>query len=314
MTDSTMKAIRQEMLGEPEVMKLGTLPKPSPGSVEILVRVRAAGINPVDFKTRRSGGPLGRPPFTVGWDVAGVVEEIGYGVTRFAVGDRVFGMPKFPGEAAAYAEFVVAPSRQFALIPDGVDFVQAAALPLAGLTAWQSLIDFAGVAEGQRVLILAAAGGVGSLAVQLAKEAGAHVIGTARAKHHEYLTGLGADELIDYTETDVGATVRDVDVVLDLVGGATGVDSVPCLRDGGLIITVPSGTNLGPLKQAAAGRVRVSAFLVEPDRLGMDRLAELAGAGKLTARVARTYPLADAAVGHDAAEAGPEGKIVLTVD
>ncbi len=182
---------------------------------EVLVRTLAAGVNPVDWKVRARGGFLGEPPFTVGWDVAGVVEEVGYGVTRFAVGDRVFGMPRFPREAAAYAEYVTSPSRQLARIPDDLGDVEAGALPLAGLTAWQALVETADVQPGQRVLVLAAAGGVGHLAVQIAKARGAYVLGTARAEKHPFLAELGVDEAIDYTSENVAERAHDVDVVLD---------------------------------------------------------------------------------------------------
>src|SRR5262245_48332770 len=143
-----MRAIRQQELGGPEVLELVEAPRPEPGPTEVLVRVHAAGVNPVDWKTRERGGFLGAPPFTVGWDVAGVVEALGAGVTRFAVGDRVFGMPRFPGEAAAYAEYVTAPSRQLARVPDGLGWAEAGALPLAGLTAWQALVETALVGAG----------------------------------------------------------------------------------------------------------------------------------------------------------------------
>src|SRR4051812_25211310 len=245
-----MRAIRQEALGGPDVLRLVDVPTPEPAPTEVLVRVAAAGVNPVDWKTRAAGAFLGEPPFTVGWDVAGVVEAVGYGVTRFEVGDRVFGMPRFPREAAAYAEYVTSPSRQLARTPDRIDDVQAAALPLASLTAWQALVETAGLSAGQRVLIHAAAGGVGQLAVQIAKSRGAYAIGTARAERNDFLTELGIDELIDYTQQDAGETVRDVDVVLDLVGGDTGLRSLPALRDGGLLITVPSGADAEPVRKA----------------------------------------------------------------
>src|SRR5262245_61551146 len=181
-----MRVVRQLVLGGPEVLEVVEAPRPEPGPTEVLVRVGAAGVNPVDWKLRAAGGFLGEPPFTVGWDVAGVVEEVGYGVTRFAEGDRVFGMPRFPREAAAYAEYVVSPSRQLARTPDELSDVEAAALPLAGLTAWQALVETAGVGAGDRVLVLGAAGGVGHLAVQIAKARGAYVVGTARAEKHAF--------------------------------------------------------------------------------------------------------------------------------
>jgi NADPH:quinone reductase-like Zn-dependent oxidoreductase len=310
-----MKAIHQSELGPPEVLQLVELPDPEPGPTEVLVRVAAAGVNPVDWKTRAKGGFLGEPPFTVGWDVAGTVERIGFGVTRFAPGDRVFGMPRFPREAAAYAELVTAPSRQFAPMPDELSWSEATALPLGALTAWQTLVDTAGLSAGQRVLIHAAAGGVGHLAVQIAKARGAHVIGTARAAHHGFLRELGADEAIDYTETEVADAVSDVDLVLDLVGGETGVKSLPTLRDGGLLISVPSAADFATLHEQAGDRARVSAFLVEPDREGIEAIAALVEEGKLHVKVSQTLPLAQAAKAHELGEAGRVGggKLVLDV-
>jgi NADPH:quinone reductase-like Zn-dependent oxidoreductase len=311
---ATMRAVRQQVLGGPEVLELMRVPRPEPGPTEVLVRVTAAGVNPVDWKTRARGGFLGDPPFTVGWDVGGVVEEVGRGVTRFGVGDRVFGMPRFPREAAAYAEYVTSPSRQLARTPESLGDVEAAAMPLAALTAWQALVDTAHLQSGQRVLIQAAAGGVGHLAVQIAKAQSAHVIGTARTRHHEFLTKLGIDEAIDYTREDVGEVVRDIDVVLDLVGGETGIRSLPVLRDDGLLITVSSGSDVESLTRAAGGRVRVTGILVEPDRTGMEAIAGLAEGGALRARIARTFPLAEAARAHELGESGDiqGGKLVLT--
>jgi NADPH:quinone reductase-like Zn-dependent oxidoreductase len=310
-----MRAIRQRSLGGPEVLELATVDRPAPVPTEVLVKVAAAGVNPVDWKTRSSGGMLGSPPFTVGWDVAGVVEELGFGVTRFAVGDRVFGMPRFPREAGAYAEFVTSPSRQLARIPDRVSDVEAGAMPLGSLTAWQALVDTAAVRDGDRVLVHAAAGGVGHLAVQIAKSQGAYVIGTARADDHPFLADLGIDESIDYTREDVGAAVRDVDVVLDLVGGQTGLDSLPVIRDGGLLISVPSQADVAPLREAAGDRVRVTGILVEPHRTGTEAIAALAADGRLRVRVARTFPLEQAAAAHELLEKGRAGgKLVLTID
>ena len=309
-----MLAIRQQALGGPEVLELTEVPRPEPGPTEVLVRVAAAGVNPVDWKTRARGGFLGQPPFTVGWDVAGVVEEVGRGVTRFAAGERVFGMPRFPHEAAAYAEYVTSPSRQLARIPERLDDVEAAALPLAGLTAWQALVETADVRPGQRVLILAAAGGVGHLAVQIAKARGAYVIGTARSAKHAFLAELGADEAIDYTSEAVEERVRDADIVLDLVGDESSRQALAMLRDGGIFITVPSGSGVEPLLELARGRVRVTGILVEPDRAGMEAIAELAATGALRAHVSQTFPLEQAARAHELGETGrTQGKLVLTV-
>lgn len=172
-----MRAIRQYSYGGPEVLRLESVPRPEPSPTEVLVRVHAAGVNPVDWKTRAgtyADAVLGEPPFTVGWDVSGVVERLGSGVTRFAIGDEVYGLARFPRQAGAYAEYVTAPSRHFARKPSGLSHTEAAGLPLAGLTVWQALVETAQVRPGQRVLVHAAAGGVGHLAVQLAKHLGTY--------------------------------------------------------------------------------------------------------------------------------------------
>jgi NADPH:quinone reductase-like Zn-dependent oxidoreductase len=301
-----VRAVRQHELGGPEVLVVEDVPKPEPGPTEVLVRVAAAGVNPVDWKVRAGGGFLGEPPFTVGWDVAGVVEAVGFGVTWLAPGDRVFGMPRFPREAACYAEYVVSPSRHLARIPDGLSDVEAAAVPLAGLTAWQSLVDTAEVGEGSRVLVLGAAGGVGHFAVQIARARGAWVAGTSSSAKHGFLRELGVDEALDKDEL---ISVREVDVVLDAVGGEVGVGALPALRDGGVLVTV-SGSSVRGLVEAARGRVRVAGILVEPDRVGMEALASLG----LRPHIERTFPLEQAAAAHELGEQGrTRGKLVLRV-
>jgi NADPH:quinone reductase-like Zn-dependent oxidoreductase len=308
-----MRAIRQQLLGGPDVLELVEVATPEPSPTEVLVRVHAAGVNPVDWKTRAHGGFLGDPPFTVGWDVAGVVEAVGVGVTRFAPGDRVFGMPRFPREAAAYAEYAMSPSRQLARTPDELSDAEAGALPLAGLTAWQALVETASLEPEQRVLILGAAGGVGHLAVQIAKARGAYVIGTASAAKHAFVAELGADETVDYTSENVGARDRDLDVVLD-VAGDDGGKAISAVRDGGVVVTL-SGTSVGRLTELAGGRVRVAGILVEPDRAGLEAIAELVTTGALRPHVSGTYPLEDAGRAHELGEAGrTQGKLVLTVD
>src|SRR5687768_17434529 len=172
-----MRAISQDVLGGPDVLKVIEKDRPEPGLTEVLVRVHAAGVNPTDWKHRAGGLYLGRPPFVLGWELSGVVEATGLGVTLLKPGDEVFGMLTYPQGAGAYAEYVTAPSRRFVRKPDSIDHVQAAALPLAGHTAWQSLVDTAGLGTGQRVLIHAAAGGVGHRAVQVPKARGADVLG-----------------------------------------------------------------------------------------------------------------------------------------
>ncbi|NIH83809.1 NADP-dependent oxidoreductase [Amycolatopsis granulosa] len=306
-----MRIVTQQELGGPEVLRVTDAPRPEPGPTEVLVRVEGAGINPVDLKVRRGGGFLSRPPFTVGWDVAGVVEKIGFGATGVREGDEVLGMPWFPRPANAYAEYVTAPSRHFVRKPAGLSFTEAAALPLAGLTAWQSLVDIADVQPGQRVFIDAAAGGVGHLAVQIAKARGAHVIGAAAAGKHDLLRDLGADEVIDYHDED--ATVSGVDIHLGLVGEDSDLRWLPAIKRGGWLIGVPSGVS-GRVRDAAAGRgVRTSQILVEPDRGGLTALTGLVEAGRLTVRVARAFPLDDVVQAHELIESGRAGgKVVLT--
>jgi NADPH:quinone reductase-like Zn-dependent oxidoreductase len=227
-------------------------------------------------------------------------------VTWLAPGDRVFGMPRFPREAACYAEYVVSPSRQLALVPDELDDVAAASIPLAGLTAWQSLVETARVGEGSRVLVLGAAGGVGHFAVQIAKSRGAWVAGTSSPEKHDFVRGLGADEAL---AKDEPVSAGDVDVVLDAVGGEVGIGALPALRDGGVVVTVSASAVAG-LREAAGGRVRVEGILVEPDRMGMEALA----AAGLRPHVEATFPLAEAGAAHALGEQGrTRGKIVLTV-
>src|SRR6201991_5195072 len=221
-----MRVITQLSTGGPEVLEVGEAEVPEPLPTEIRVRVAAAGVNPVDWKTRAGAGMakvIGPPPFTVGWDVAGTVDAVGVGVTRFAVGDMVFGMPWFPRAAGGYGEFVTAPSRHFAHRPAGLSEVEAAALPLAGLTAWQCLVDIADLRPGQRLLIHAAAGGVGHLGVQIAKARGAYVIGTASRGKRGLLHDLGIDEAVDYRAEAFERAIEPVDVVYDLIGGDGGL-------------------------------------------------------------------------------------------
>ncbi|WP_328612745.1 NADP-dependent oxidoreductase [Amycolatopsis sp. NBC_00355] len=307
-----MRIVTQQALGGPEVLTVTEAARPVPGPTEVLVRVHAAGINPVDWKVRAGGGFLGEPPFTVGWDVAGVVEETGFGATGVRQGDEVLGMPWFPRPASAYAEYVTAPSRHFVRKPAGLSFAEAAALPLAGLTAWQGLVDVANVHSGQRVFVDAAAGGVGHLAVQIAKAHGAYVIGTASAGKHDLLRELGVDEPIDYH--DAGATASDVDVYFGLVGEDSDLRWLPAIKEGGLLIGVPSGVGDRVEKAAAERKVRTEGILVEPDRGGLTGLVELIEAGQLKVRVEQTFPLEDLAKAHELGESGRvSGKLVLTV-
>jgi NADPH:quinone reductase-like Zn-dependent oxidoreductase len=311
-----LRAIHVTDFGGPEVLQPVELPRPSPISTELLVEVKAAGVNPVDWKTRSGRGVsawVGPPPFVVGWDVAGVVVDTGFGVTLFEPGDRVFGMPWFPRAASAYAEFVTAPSRQFARIPNELSFEEAAALPLAALTAWQALVETAELGPGQTILIHGASGGVGHLAVQIAKARGAIVIGTASAAKHEWLQSLGADQLVDYSEAEVKDAASGVDVVLDLVGRHENLGELKTLRDGGLLLAIPNGASEEAKHEAAKRGIQVAELLVEPDGHAMQEIAAMVKGGRLKVELDRTFPLEHAAKAHELLESGEvRGKLVLT--
>ncbi|MGW5461425.1 NADP-dependent oxidoreductase [Streptomyces sp. NPDC003996] len=312
---NTMRAISQDVLGGPEVLKEVRVERPKPGPNQVLVRVRAAGVNPTDWKHRATGGFLGEPPFVLGWDVSGEVTETGIGVAAFAPGDEVFGMLPYPYGHGSHAEYVIAPVRALTHKPAGIDHTQAGALPLVSLTAWQALTEHADVRPGQRVLIHAAAGGVGHVAVQIAKARGAYVIGTASAGKHDFLREIGVDEPVDYRTTDVTEVVRDVDVVLDTLGGDTSVESLKVLRPGGVVVSILPVGSREFHDEAERRGVRAVRMLVDADRAGMEKIAELVESGKLKATIAGTFPLADAAKAHEVGDTGrTAGKLVLLVD
>jgi NADPH:quinone reductase-like Zn-dependent oxidoreductase len=294
-----VRAVQVVRFGGPEVLSLVELDRPSPISTEVLVRVIAAGVNPVDCKTRRGEGVarwLGPPPFVVGWDVAGVVEATGYGVTRFKAGDSVYGMPRFPRQAGAYAEYVTAPSRQLARRPASIGPAAAAALPLAALTAWQCLVDTAQLEAGQTVLIHGASGGVGHLAVQIAKSRGARVIATGNRNDREALAA------------------KNVDVALDLVGGKDTEALLLTLREGGILLAVASGAEAGVMAEATRRGIRVEEPLVEPDGHGLEEISKLVESGDLKVNVEDVMPLEQAARAHERLEqGGRRGKLVLEV-
>lgn len=292
------------------------IPAPEPIPTEVQVRVHAAGVNPVDFKTRQGGGfaaVLGEAPVRVGWDVSGVVSAIAPGVTRFAVGDEVFGMPWFPRQAGAYAEYVTAPARHFAPKPHVLSHEEAGALPLAALTAWQVVVDTARVQGGDDVLVHGAAGGVGHLVVQIARARGARVIAHARSEQEELLRRLGAAEVIDYRTGDFAARVAELDAVIDC-HGSYGEASLPVLRPGGTLVSVPSGASEAVRELARQESKRATGFLVEPDPVGLAGISALIEGGRLEVLVDHVFELEDVAAAHRLAEAGHgPGKIVLRV-
>ncbi|MFE3257571.1 NADP-dependent oxidoreductase [Nocardia sp. NPDC059229] len=296
-----MKAISQRTLGGPDVLETVEVDVPRPGTGEVLVRVAATSINAADWKLR-SGAvtKLGPPPFTLGFDLSGVVTAVGAEVTEFRPGDEVFG--NVLSRSGAYADYAVTPAQFLAHRPAGLDHIHAAALPTAVLTAWQAFTD---VQPGQRVLVHAAAGGVGHLAVQIAKARGAYVIGTARAANHDFLRGLGVDELIDYTATDFTIAVSAVDIVFDLVGGDYAASS--------LRVLTPHGRMIDAQGEEPLDDPRYHRLWFTPSGADLRAVADLVAAGQLRAEIDRVMSLADAAEAHKLSESGRvRGKIVLT--
>ena len=309
----TMKRVCIYSYGGPDVLVYEDAPCPHPGNGEVLVRVHAAGINPVDWKIREGHlrGMLHHAfPLVLGWDVSGVVEGLGSGLTRLKMGDEVFSRPDISRDGA-YAEYIVIKESEVALKPKSIDHLHAATLPLAGLTGWQTLFDAGGLSEGQRVLIHAAAGGVGHIAVQLAKWKGAHVIGTAAERNHDFLRKLGVDQVIDYDTERFEKAVQPVDVVLDTMGGETQERSWKVLKPGGILISIASPPSP---EIAAAHGVRQAFVFTQPNAVQLAEIAKLADAEKLKAIVETILPLADATRGQELSERGhTRGKIVLRV-
>jgi NADPH:quinone reductase-like Zn-dependent oxidoreductase len=307
-----MNAVRIHRYGGPEVLRYEKAPRPEPGTGEVLIRVHGAGVNPVDWKVREGYARdflKHALPLVPGWDVSGVVEAVGPGATRWKPGDELFSRPDI-ARNGAYAEFLVVRESEAARKPQSLDHLQAAAVPLAALTAWQALFDAAGLGPGQTVLIHAAAGGVGHFAVQLAKWKGARVIGTASAGNHAFLRTLGADDTIDYTTTRFEEVVRDADVVLDTMGGDTQQRSWKTLREGGILSTILAP----PPEEAVPPEKRLGYTFVQPNAEQLSEIATLIDAGKVRTVVETVLPLPEARSAQERSQAGHvRGKIVLQV-
>lgn len=312
-----MKAIRIHAFGGPENLQLDDLEPPQPGPGEVLIRNRAAGVNPIDWKTCSGGGAsafIEALPFCPGWEFAGCVEALGEGVDSLHPGDEVMGFIRFPQPAGCYAEYLVAPVDQITLRPSALDPVTAAGLGLAGLTAWQALFEIGALKSGQSVLVLAAAGGVGHLAVQLAKWKGAHVIGTASHGNATFLQSLGCDDVIDYQQQQVEELVHDVDLIIDGVGGDTAIAALGCLHPNGQMVTLPSVTAAEVIAAGEARGVRASGIRARPDAAQLQELAMLASSGKVMLNLADSLPLDQAARAHRLSASGHiRGKLVLSL-
>ncbi len=306
-----MRIVTQNTVGGPEVLEVVETTSPVPGPGEVRVAVAAIGVNPVDAAVRAGHFPLlGKPPFTVGWDVAGHVDAVGEGVTELAVGDRVFGMPHFPMSAAAYAEQVVAPADELVKTPEGTDDVHAAALPLAALTAYQALVEVADVRAGQRVLVQAGGGGVGHLAIQIAKALGAEVVATASPAKIEAVRDFGADQVVDYTSADFTAVVAPVDVTIDPFGGDNINRSLAVTRSGGVVASLLDFDEAAAAAAAERG-VRLVRIGVVPNQESLRAIADLVADGRLSAHVPATFPIEKAGDAHAELANGVLGKLVL---
>jgi NADPH:quinone reductase-like Zn-dependent oxidoreductase len=307
-----MKAVRIHHYGEVSTLNYEDAPMPAIGADEILIKVYAAGVNPIDWKIREGyfKDAMQHPlPLTLGWDVAGEVVKVGGDVTAYQEQELVFGYLNMARQGA-YANYVVAKAEEISLKPVSLTFTEAAAMPLAALTAWQALFDIAQVTAGQRVLIHAAAGGVGHFAVQLAKWKGAYVIGTASLQNQHFLLDLGVDEFIDYNAAPLREQVRDVDMVFDTVGGDTLRESWALLKKGGILVSI-----VDPCEIAISAKqhgVRGEFFIVSPNAEQLQQIGDLVRSQQLQPHVSAAFPLHEAAVAHDLSKAGHvRGKLVL---
>jgi NADPH:quinone reductase-like Zn-dependent oxidoreductase len=304
-----MKAIRIHQFGDANTLKLEDAPNISIGDDQLLVRVRAAGVNPIDWKIRQGYMKDVMPtqfPLTIGQDFAGEVVDKGKSITQFTKGDRVFGFAE-----GSYAEYAAAQASRVAKIPGGIDFATAAALPTAGLTAWQIIRDFVGAKPGMTILIHGAAGGVGSFASQIAKNSGARVIGTATGSDIEYLKSIGVDEVIDYKRERFEDKVRNVDAVVDLVGGDTNARSYGVVKRGGVLVST-----VQPPDEAAAQRagIRAQHIVMKRNSADLFELAQLVAKGAVKPRMDKTMSLGEAKEAQQLSETGKtDGKVILKV-
>jgi NADPH:quinone reductase-like Zn-dependent oxidoreductase len=320
MTDTTMRALVIDRTGGPDELHLAEVPVPTRVSDELLVRVVAAGVNPIDAKTRGGRGVAGaieRFPAVLGADFAGVVEKVPYSAHPLQPGDRVYGMGRVPRLGGSYAEAIAVSSLSVTRMPASLDFAHAAGVPIAALTAWGAVVDTARVHDGQRMLIHAGAGGVGHFAVQFASYFGAVVTATCSARNAEFVRELGAQRVIDYRAERFEEVSTGHDVVIDLIGNVhdqTGTRSLDALRPGGLIVTVPTGSWPTMAEEAAARGIRATGYSVAPDARTLAVITRLIDDGAVRVHVDRELPLAEGAEAHRLLEGGHvRGKVVLRV-
>jgi len=308
-----MKAIRIHAYGDASVLRYEDAPQPAVGDNDVLIRVVGTSVNPVDWKIREGHLEAMIPypmPFIPGWDVSGVVEAVGKKATKFKLGESVFSRPDI-ARNGTYAEFVSILESEVARKPATISHIEAGVLPLAGLAAWESLVTVAKVGPGQRVLVHAAAGGVGSIAVQLAKARGAYVVGTASAANRALVESLGVDEFIDYRTQRLGNATKGIDVVFDTVGGAAQQESWAVMAAGGIQVSIVSE----PSAELAAKRgVRGAFVFIKPDALALEEMATLVDGGRLRPIIGAEFALEDIKRAHALSESGHSiGKIAVYV-
>jgi NADPH:quinone reductase-like Zn-dependent oxidoreductase len=307
----TMKAIRIHGYGGLDVLRYEDAPMPVPGPEDVLLRVHAAGVNPVDWKIRK--GYLAAMPFEMplilGWDVAGEVVSLGERAAGFQVGDAVFSRPDIRRQGA-YAEYMVARASEITKKPATLDWLHAAAVPLAALTAWQAMFDVAHLEAGQSVLVPAGAGGVGMFAVQLARVRGAKVYATCSTRNIDFVRELGAHEVLDYTKQDL-SELSNLDVVLDTMGGETQAQGFKTLRRGGALVSVVQAPSA---EEAARLGVAGHFWMMQPNAPELAEIGRLIDAGQVKVTLDSVFPLAETAKAHERSESGrARGKIVLQV-
>ena len=309
-----MQAIQIQEFGDPQVLQVKEISIPAPGPGELLVRVHAAAVNPVDTSIRagRAGGLSGASlPYVPGFDVSGTVTAIGSDVVNFKVDDEVFAMVDLR-RGGAYAEYAVVLENEAALKPTRVNHAEAAAIPLVALTAWQALFEVAKLQKGQTILIHAGAGGVGSIAVQLAKWRGAHIIATASDYNHNFLRELGVDVPVDYRTQNFEDFASDVDVVLDPIGGDTQVRSLQILKEGGILVSIVGLTSEG---RNPSRNVRATSILVRPNSVQLSEIGGLIQNGIINPIVSYRFPLEQAPLAHEQSQTRrTRGKIVIEID
>lgn len=315
-----MKAAVLYQFGSAENLQIADIDKPVATGDQVLIKVMAAGINPVDTKVRAGTNGISKRiqlPAILGWDVSGIITATGKDISFFKPGDAVFGCIGFPGLGKAYAEFAVADPGSLAKKPGNISFEEAAGIPIAGLTAYQAIHEQLNLQSKQTILIQAAAGGVGHLAVQFAKLAGAYVIGTASGKNAAFLRSLGADQVIDYKNEKFEDMVSDADAALDAMGGEVLYRSIACVKRGGTVVCLPSSTRDDPKAVALAKErgIKLAWPMMRPDGEQTRAIAALFEQKKLKVNIDRVFSLAEIARAHEAVEShGTKGKVVVRID